>query len=201
MRIRAWQLDGDVASDAFDMLPVLARQCGLNLAVTIESVPPLPEHVLPELWVQTDSGRYDASYFLQFVDLHLASVDAEAHWIMLTNKPLTSGDLNFVFAATADNGRAVLASISDLGRSPDERRRRLPLLLAHEFGHAVGLPKPGRLVYDNRHGAGHHCHAHGCLMHSLNSVAELDSLYQSVLARNLLLCPLCERECTQASGE
>lgn len=92
--------------------------------------------------------------------------------IFLTRKPLATARCAAVFGYADRRARAAVVSLFGLEPGgPQQTRRRLEAVVAHELGHLAGYG---------------HCRTPGCLMRAAESVEDLDS-------RQLAFCRICRR--------
>lgn len=92
--------------------------------------------------------------------------------IFVTRKPLATARCKVVFGYASRRSKAAIVSLAGLeSDSPEQTRRRLEGVIAHELGHLAGY---------------RHCRTPGCVMRPAETPADLDT-------RRLILCPACRR--------
>jgi hypothetical protein len=92
--------------------------------------------------------------------------------IFITRRPLATTRCVAVFGYASRRARAAIVSLAGLDSgTPEQTRRRLHAVIAHEVGHLAGY---------------RHCHTPGCVMRPAKTPADLDT-------RCLALCPACRR--------
>lgn len=92
--------------------------------------------------------------------------------VFITRKPLATARCASVFGYAGRRARAAIVSLAGLeSDGPEQARRRLEAVVAHELGHLAGFG---------------HCRTPGCLMRPAESMEDLDS-------RRLALCAACRR--------